>query len=241
MPLQSPEAVLDEVLTALHLVVSFVQQKKLLQYTDLLFEGLQKQRLTGERTAEGVIRKQIYDSLYPLKILAFPRGCKILDLGSGGGFPGIPIKICLPEIFMDLLDANQRKINFLKTTAALLGLDKIEFLCGRAEKLAHSIDHRENYDFVLSKAVAKTAVLTELAMPMLKVGGRAVFYKGPRGAQEAEQAGKAIALCGGNIEKVWFYNLPTGEKRSLYLLKKTKHTPPQYPRAEGIPARKPLQ
>lgn len=240
MLLQSNEACLEDMLAALRLDITNHQKRKLLQYTDFLIEGLKRQRLTGEKSAEGIIKRQLYDSLYPLTVISFQEGSKVLDLGSGAGLPGMPIKICLPEVLMCLLDSNQRKIKFLIEAANLLGLDKLEFISGRAEELAHSNDHREKYDHVLAKAVARTAVLAELTLPFLKTGGQALLYKGPQGAREAELAGRAIDLCGGYIEKVWHYNLPAGEKRSIFLIRKIKNTPPQYPRAVGKPARRPL-
>jgi 16S rRNA (guanine527-N7)-methyltransferase len=241
MPIRPNEALLEDMLSILKLDITLSQRKKLLQYSELLLEGLKRQRLIGEKTAEGIIGKQFYDSLYPLKFISFFPGSKVLDLGSGAGLPGMPIKICLPGIYIFLLDANQRKMGFLKLAADVLELDKIEFLTGRSEEWAHHSGHREQYDYVLSKAVAESAVLAELALPMLKVGGQALLYKGSKGDQEAERAGNAIAVCGGEIEKVWRYNLPTGEKRSLFLLRKVKSTPLKYPRAAGKPAQKPIR
>lgn len=231
---------LENMLSDLQLMLETDSKEKLLMYTELIIEGLKRQRLTGEKTADKIINKQLYDSLYPLKLISLNEGSRNLDLGSGAGLPGIPIKICQPKIKMFLLDANQRKIKFLMSTAASLGLDSIDFLHGRAEEWAHNEDHREKYDCVFIKAVAVTTVLAELTLPFLKVGGQALLYKGPRGDREAEMAEKAIGLCGGNIEKVWSYNLPSGEKRFLYLLRKVMNSPSQYPRSTGKPARKPL-
>jgi len=236
-----PNAILlDDLVAVLQLELSTDQKDKLLKYCELLLEGLKKQRLTGEKTAGAIIGKQFYDSLYPLKLVHFIRDSKIIDLGSGAGLPGIPVKICMPENSMALLDANGKKINFLRATAKALEIDRVAFLPGRAEEWAHNNDHREKYDYVLSKAVAETTVLAELALPMLKIGGQALFYKGPRGKQEAMLAERAVDLCGGTLESVWQYKLPTGESRSLYLLRKVRETPLQYPRAVGKPARRPL-
>ncbi len=238
---KSPEKMIEEMVLSLQLDIGKACKEMLLRYADLLLRGLQKQRLTGERTFEGLIGKQFYDSLYPLKLINFAAESKILDLGSGGGLPGLPLKICLPDIDMYLVDANKRKIKFLESTAETIGLNRIYFLNGRAEELGQNIEHREQYDYVLCKAVAETAVLTELSLPLLKIGGKAIFYKGPRGKSEAEKAEKAIKLCGGEIAAVWNYFLKTGEQRSLYLLNKREGTPPQYPRSVGKPGRKPLQ
>ncbi len=238
---KSPGEMIEEMSTSLQLGIGKAGKEMLQQYADLLLRGLQKQRLTGERTLEGLIGKQFYDSLYPLKVIRFTAESKILDLGTGGGLPGLPLKICLPDVNLYLLDSNKRKICFLKETAEAIGLKKIYFISSRAEELGQNKVHREQYDYVLCKAVAEMAVLAELSLPLLKVGGKAVLYKGPRGKDESKRAEKAINICGGEITAVWEYALKTGEQRSLFLLNKKTETPPLYPRAIGVPKRKPLR
>lgn len=232
---------LEEMLTDLELEASKLQKTQLLRYVDLLLEGLTKQRLTGENSAEALIGKQLYDSLYPLKLIKFRTDCKILDLGSGGGLPGIPLKILVEESFFYLMDANQRKIQFLRETTAALGLKNLFTLEGRAEKWGQSAEYRESFDYIFIKAVSEMAVLAELGLPLLRLGGQLLLYKGPRGKDEASAAINAITKCGGKLENVWHYCLPSGESRSLYQLLKIAPSPHQYPRADGKPAHKPLR
>lgn len=232
---------LEEMLSDLELEASKLQKTQLLRYVDLLLEGLTKQRLTGENTAEALIGKQLYDSLYPLKLIKFRTDCKILDLGSGGGLPGIPLKIMMEDSFFYLMDANQRKIQFLHETTAALGLKNLFTLEGRAEKWGQSAEYRESFDYILIKAVSEMAVLAELGLPLLRLGGQLLLYKGPRGKEEASAAVNAITKCGGKLENVWHYCLPSGESRSLYQLLKITPSPHQYPRDDGKPAHKPLR
>lgn len=232
---------MDAMLKELSLAISGEERKQLIEYTNLLLEGLKRQRLTGERSAEEIINKQLYDALYPLKLVEICEGSKLLDLGSGGGLPGIPIKICKPEVHMYLLDSNQRKMKFLEDTAQKLMLKNVYYLHGRAEEWGQDNKNREKYDIVFCKAVAETKVLAELALPLTKVGGCVLLYKGPRGRQEVDDAVKAIEICGGEIEQSWNYKLPTGEQRSMYKIKKVTKTSQEYPREVGKPGRKPIK
>lgn len=237
---KSAEVLIEMLLEKLNLDIGSVAANYLKEYALMLEEGLQQQRLTGELTLEAIILKQILDSLYPLKLIQFKAYEKVLDLGTGGGLPGVPIKICVEHLHMSLLDSNQRKIAFLQQAIDKLNLENSILLCGRAETLAHEEFHREKYDYVLSKAVAETSVIAELALPFLKLGGTAFLYKGPKGEVEAERAKTAIELCGGVIANVWTYTLYSGEFRSLYALRKVKETPLKYPRSVGKPAKRPL-
>lgn len=215
------------------------QKEQLLRYAALLLEGLPRQRLVGERRGAVLVEKHFCDSLYPLKLWEFPSG-SLLDLGTGAGLPGIPLKICLPQIKLYLIDGNRRKINFLRRVAAELALEEIYLLPGRAEKWGRHPAYRERFDCVVARAVARAAVLAELALPLVKVGGSAVMYKGTQGPAEMEEAGAAIQLCGGRPAGQWRYRLPTGERRTLFVICKSKFTPAEYPRQEGKPAQKPL-
>lgn len=236
-----PEVVLSEALKNLGLTPDEQKKELLLNYCSLLLAGLKKQRLTGEYSIEDLINRQIYDCLFPITRLSFKNGTRIVDLGSGGGLPGIPLAICLPECKLLLLDANQKKATFLEETARSLGLENVNILRERAEYYGRDPACRERFDYVLSKAVAKAAVLAELALPLLLPGGKAVFYKGPRGEQEMSEAAKALTLCGGKLTDHYDYTLPTGEKRTIYLVEKVASTPAQYPRSTGKPARRPIK
>jgi len=154
--------------------------------------------------------------------------------------PGIPLAICLPECRVYLLEANQKKASFLDDTVHSLELKNVEVLRERAEYYGRDVACRERFNYVLSKAVAKAAVLAELALPLLLPGGKAVFYKGPRGEQEMLEAAKALTLCGGRLISQFGYALPTGESRTIFLVEKNAVTPAQYPRSVGKPGRRPL-
>lgn len=236
-----PDLVLSESLKTLGLALDDRKQLLLLDYCRLLLEGLSKQRLTGEDNIEDLISRQIYDCLFPIKKIAFENDSRIVDLGSGGGLPGIPLAICLPECRVYLLDANQKKASFLEDTVHSLGLINVEVLRERAEYYGRNVAYRERFNYVLSKAVAKAAVLAELALPLLLPGGKALFYKGPRGEQEMMEAAKALTLCGGRLISQFDYALPAGESRAIYLVEKNAVTPAQYPRSVGKPGRRPLK
>ncbi len=210
-------------------------------YVSLLMDGLKKTRLTGDKTAEGIINNQIYDSLALLKYYDLNPGTVTVDLGSGGGLPGMPVKICKPDIKMHFMDANRKKALFLAHTIKKLQIKQAEVLYGRAEDYGQKAEHRGRYELILIKAVANAAVLAELALPLLKVGGMVVLYKGPLGAKEIEQAKIAFVTCGGKPEKSYHYKLESGEERSLYLIKKYNITPPQYPRSAGKPSKYPIK
>lgn len=235
------EKVLQKVLADLEIEFNRAQEVKMLHYIDILRQGLSRQRLLGARDRATIINKHIYDSLYPLKIEPLlPPKCRLLDLGTGAGFPGIPIKIGLVDSSLYLLDANRRKISFLRLVVNELALSKVFFLPGRAEVWGRDKSCREKMQIVLSRAVAPTATLLELAFPLAAVGGSVILFKGPGGAGELKDAFKAMHLCGGSDFKTWHYQLPTGEIRMLIVLQKTASTPAVYPRAVGKPSKKPL-
>ncbi len=230
---------LDRVGEDLGLRINELQKIQLLHYIDLLLEGLDRQRLVGERSGASLIEKHLYDSLYPLKLGQISPG-SLLDLGTGAGLPGIPLKISLPGLKLYLLDAKMRRINYLRRISAELGLKEVYYLPGRAEDWGRDPRCRERFDGVVSRAVARAAVLAELALPLARVGGCLLLYKGKQGADEIEEAEASINLCGGRQERSWRYRLPTGEERTLFFIRKVRATPSLYPRRSGIPSRKPL-
>lgn len=230
---------LETVCLELELELSDLQKEQLLGYTNLIIEGLRKKRLVGETGGDLLIRKHMFDSLYPLGLGEIPPGT-LLDLGTGAGLPGIPLKICLPEHRLYLLDANKGKINFLRRVCLELNLKKVFYLPGRAEEWGRDPGCRERFDCVVSRAVARAAVLAELGLPLVKRGGCLLLYKGSKGPAEVEEAETSLRLCGGMLKKNWRYRLPTGEERTLFLIDKKRATPAAYPRGVGKPARKPL-
>ena len=144
-----------------------------------------------------------------------------MDLGTGAGFPGLPLKIISPGTPFFLLEANGRKINFLKNVVAELGLAEVFLLHGRAEKIGQQEEYRERFGTVLSRAVAHTSVLLELSLPLAALGGRLVFFKGPRAYEELERSRRALELCGGRFKESREYCLPSGEKKSIVDLRKS--------------------
>ncbi|HHW74661.1 MAG TPA: 16S rRNA (guanine(527)-N(7))-methyltransferase RsmG [Firmicutes bacterium] len=231
--------ILENIAKMLDLKLNNEQKRQLLRYIALILEGLTRQRLVGETRGDILVEKHLFDCLYPLKLWRLTPP-SLLDLGTGAGLPGIPLKICLPGTELYLLDAARRKINFLRRVAAELALQGTYFMPGRAERWGHHPRYREKFDCVVSRAVAGAAVLAELALPLVRVGGELLLYKGKGGPEEIEEAGASIRLCGGRLERCGRYRLPTGEERTLFAIKKIEATAAAYPRREGRAAKKPL-
>lgn len=169
-----------------------------------------------------------------------PRPLSIIDVGTGAGFPGIPLKIVAGGLTVTLLDSLDKRVRFLKEVIASLNLKGIGALHGRAEDMGANPGHREKYDIAIARAVANLPVLLEYCMPLVKVGGYFIAMKGSSG-EELQSAGKALEIFGGRLESVREFQLPfTDMHRSIILVKKTRQTPSKYPRKAGKPAKEPL-
>jgi len=185
--------------------------------------------------------KHLVDSLSLLLACDPGAGAAVLDVGSGAGFPGIPLKIMRPAIRLTLLDAARKKVEFLRATCGQLGLTGVTWVHGRAEVLAHEAQHREGYDLVVARGVAPAVVLVELCLPLVRVGGFCVAMKGPRGREELEAAREAIGMLGGEVHGVIPVELPEAAgSRQLIKLGKAFPSPGAYPRRAGIPKKRPL-
>jgi 16S rRNA (guanine527-N7)-methyltransferase len=164
-----------------------------------------------------------------------------LDVGSGAGFPGLPIKICRPQVHMVLLEATGKKVGFLEHVVAYLGLKDVVAIHGRAEEVAHDAAHRERYDLVFARAVAELPVLAEYVLPFCRLGGRVILQKGVQAQEEAQTAEYAIHFLGGRLRQVIPVELQgLAETRHLVVIEKVACTPEGYPRRPGMPAKRPL-
>jgi len=210
-------------------------------YQQELLEWNQKTNLTSITEPVQVEIKHFIDSLSCLKIIDSPRSNKIIDIGSGAGFPGIPIKIVYPNKDIILLEATQKKVDFCRHVLNKFDLNPNAALVGRAEDIAHDVNQREKYDIAISRAVASLPALMELLLPFVKVGGTAIAMKGKDIQQELVSAERALQILGGRIELVQKIFLPIlEEERNLIKISKINSTPEKYPRRPGLPVKKPL-
>ncbi len=208
-------------------------------YMKLLLEWNEKINLTAITEKDDIILKHFVDSLTILKYV--DESDKIIDIGTGAGFPGIPIKIMNEETNITLLDSLNKRINFLNIVINELKLDNIVAIHGRAEELARNKAHREKYDVAVSRAVANLSTLTEYMLPFIKVGGKCICMKGANVKEEIDKAKNAIKKLGGQIEIVDnFYLSENDNERNIVIIKKIKETEPKYPRKAGIPSKEPL-
>lgn len=222
------------------------QVQKFMDYYELLVEWNSFMNLTAITDFDEVILKHFVDSLAVFQVSAFRKKVKsgeisLIDIGTGAGFPGIPLKIVFSDMKVTLLDSLNKRIKFLDTVIEKLDLKNIETVHGRAEDLAGKKDYREQYDFCVSRAVANLSTLTELCIPFVKNGSYFISYKSEKVKEELSAGKRAVEILGGKIENILEYQLPDSDmNRSLLLIKKDKNTPKKYPRKAGTPAREPL-
>ena len=212
-------------------------------YLDELLEWNQKFNLTAIRDVEGIEIKHFLDSLSVVQ--ALPKGTKpkaIIDIGTGAGFPGIPLKILYPEAKLTLVESIKKKAGFCEQLAEKLELNDVIVSTARAEEIGQDKLHREQYDLVLARAVAKMPILVEFLLPLATFGGLVVMQKGSNAKEEAEESKNAIRLMGGKMLDLFQIQLPGLEdERFMVVLEKIKATPSEFPRRVGIPAKSPIQ
>lgn len=225
----------------LGIVLTSSQLDLFVAYTGLLLEWNRKFNLTRITDPKEIAVKHYLDSLVLPAVTEVPDGSWLIDVGTGAGFPAIPLKIVIKGLRITLLDSVQKKLGFLETLVKELGLVGVEIIHGRAEDLAHEKRFREQYDFAVSRAVGRLSVLAELCVPFCRVGGLFAAYKGPGANAEIDEAEKAFQLLGGKLDAVHRLTLPfSDQERSLVLVGKSRATPAEYPRKAGAPERNPL-
>ncbi len=223
----------------LNIMFNVEQMEKFFKYMNLLIDWNEKINLTAITEPKEIIIKHFIDSVTISKYLN--NNDKIIDIGTGAGFPGIPIKIVDDTLNITLLDSLNKRINFLNEVLKKLELNNIVAIHSRVEDFGRSIKNKEMYDKAVSRAVARLNVLAEYMLPLLKVGGQCICMKGPDIDEEVGQSEKAINILGGKIKEVEKFTLPnTDMGRSIVIIEKIKVTPNKYPRKAGIPSKEPL-
>ena len=231
-----------EQITEGQVLLTDVQLAQFEQYYDRLIEKNKVMNLTAITEREDVILKHFIDSLALARyVKLWEKEYKIIDVGTGAGFPGIPLKISFPNLQVTLFDSLNKRIKFLKEMIDTLKLKEITAVHGRAEEGARDKNMREKYDFAVSRAVANMAVLSEYCIPFVKVGGYFIPYKTGTVEEEITQGKKAIQILGGKIEKIEKLMLPDSDiSRSFVFIKKEKQTLKAYPRKAGTASKQPL-
>lgn len=224
------------------ITLSEEQKQQFIQYYEILVEWNKVMNLTGITEFEEVLEKHFLDSVSLIRVVDLHRDLKVLDLGTGAGFPGVPLKIVFPELDIVLMDSLNKRIKFLNEVIAQLGLKGIVAIHDRAEEMARKKEYREQFDLCLSRAVANLSSLSEYCLPFVTPGGYFISYKSGEVDEEVAKAKHAIFLLGGKLEKVEKFQL--GEEnlgRSFVMIKKGKNTPKTYPRKAGMPTKSPLE
>ena len=231
----------DQELEMLGIQLTDVQKEQFDRYYELLIEWNRVMNLTGITEYDEVNLKHFTDSLTIVRIKDMENVSTLIDVGTGAGFPGIPVKIAFPHIKVTLLDSLNKRIKFLNQVVEELDLKDVVTLHGRAEDYAKKEEYREQFDLCASRAVANLSTLSEYCLPFVKKGGCFISYKSADSDEEIEQSKKALDILGGKIEKVDKFVLPGSDMgRAMVMVEKVKNTPRKYPRKAGVPSKEPL-
>lgn len=231
----------DEKLKKLNITLSETQQEQFYRFYELLVEWNKVMNLTGITEYEEVNEKHFIDSLSIVKVLDMNKVSTVIDVGTGAGFPGIPLKIAFPHLKVTLLDSLNKRIKYLDTVINELGLKDIHTIHGRAEEYARKEEYREQYDLVVSRAVANLSTLSEYCIPYTHIGGMFVPYKSGEIDEEVKAAETAIKILGGKQMETVKFTLPGSDiNRSFVKIKKLKPTGKKFPRKAGLPAKEPI-
>ena len=229
-------------LKELNIQINEIQKKQFDTFYSMLVEWNKVMNLTGITEYEEVIEKHFVDSLSIVNIFDLSEINTVIDVGTGAGFPGIPLKIAFPHLKITLLDSLNKRINFLDSVIDELKLDGIYTIHGRAEDFAKKDDYRERYYLCVSRAVANLSTLSEYCLPYIRVGGMFISYKSGDVDDEVLESKKAISILGGKLDNVVKFQLPgTDINRSFIKIEKIKNTGKKYPRKAGLPSKEPLK
>lgn len=223
------------------IVLTERQEEQFIRYYELLIQWNKVMNLTGITEFDQVLLKHFADSLSIAGTVDMKKINTCIDVGTGAGFPGIPIKIAFPHIKVTLLDSLNKRVKFLNKVVEELDLKDVVTLHGRAEDYAKKEEYREQFDLCASRAVANLSTLSEYCLPFIKKGGCFVSYKSADSDEEIKMSEKALDILGGKIEKIDKFTLPGSDMgRALVMIEKVKNTPRKYPRKAGVPSKEPL-
>jgi 16S rRNA (guanine527-N7)-methyltransferase len=234
---------LVEAASSIGIALSKEQEKAFLLYLKLLQNKNKTTNIVANSEEKEIIWRHFIDSMAIPPILHHlfteERQLSLLDIGTGGGFPGIPLKIIYPNLYLGLMEATNKKVEFIKEVVQKLSLDNINITWGRAEEFGQEEQYRGKYDVVVARALAGLNTLAELTLPFLKKQGFFIAYKGPKYEGELAKAEKAILVLGGEVQDIIESDI-TGIKRAFVIIKKVSTTPAKYPRRPGIPQKRPI-
>lgn len=229
-------------LSSIGITLDEKQTSQFMKYYELLVEWNSFMNLTAITEFDDVCLKHFVDSLSLCKVIDCNKNLSVIDVGTGAGFPGIPLKIAFPELEVTLLDSLGKRVKFLNEVIDQLGLSGISAIHGRAEDYAKPDKLREQFDVCVSRAVANLSTLSEYCLPYVKKGGFFVSYKSEKVQEESEKAKRAIQILGGEVYKQEEFTLPDSDiYRNLFVIKKVDITPKKYPRKAGLPSKEPIQ
>lgn len=227
-------------LMKLEITLSDLQLQQFLTYYELLIEKNKVMNLTSITNFNEVLMKHFLDSISLVRVLNLEQSLSLMDMGTGAGFPGIPLKIVFPNLKVTLSDSLNKRVNFLQEVIIALNLKEINAVHGRAEDLARNSQYRESYDLCVSRAVANLSTLSEYCLPFVKIGGKFVSYKSGNCLEEVEEAKTAVFLLGGKIMNIDKFDM-CGSSRSFVVIEKRGGTPKKYPRKAGTPSKNPIK
>ena len=231
----------EKALEKLNIQLNKKQMYQFMTYYEMMVETNKVMNLTAITDYDEVVDKHFVDSLSLIQAVDLNQPLKVIDVGTGAGFPGIPLKIAFPQLKIVLLDSLNKRINFLNRVIEALELTDIETIHGRAEDFGRNPEYRERFDLCVSRAVANLSTLSEYCLPFIQVGGYFIPYKSGTIQEELEASRRAVTLLGGNIAECLSYNLAdTDMERSLVIIEKVKPTKKAYPRKAGKPTKEPL-